>query len=110
MTLVRAPIGLVPIIFANDDLPELTPPIDPETLLDEIARLGFTGCQLSRALPPGSALKPALQRRGLRIAEVYAALPCASDGPAPQARERAFEQLDTLRRTEGDVLIFSYHL
>jgi inosose dehydratase len=110
MTLVRAPIGLVPIIFANDDLPELTPPIDPETLLGEIARLGFTGCQLSRALPPGSALKPALQRRGLRIAEVYAALPCTSDGPPPQARERAFEQLDTLRRTEGDVLIFSYHL
>ena len=110
MTLAGAPIGIVPIIFANDDLPELTPPIEPETLVREIARLGFTGCQLSRALPSGAALEPALQRHGVRIAEVYAALPCTSSGPADDARNQAFERLDTLRRTHGDVLIFSYHL
>jgi inosose dehydratase len=107
---MRAPIGIVPIIFANDDLPELTPPIEPETLVAEIARLGFAGCQLSRALPAGAALLPALQQHGLRIAEVYAALPCTSAGPTPEARGQAFEQLDALRRTNGDVLIFSYHL
>src|SRR5438270_6304285 len=107
---MRAPIGIVPIIFANDDLPELTPPIEPATLVAEIARLGFAGCQLSRALPPGAALQPALLQHGLRIAEVYAALPCTSAGPTPDARGQAFEQLDALRRTDGDVLIFSYHL
>jgi inosose dehydratase len=110
MTLTRAPIGIVPIIFANDDLPELTPPIEPETLVGEIARLGFAGCQLSRALPAGAALKPALQRHGVRIAEVYAALPCTSAGPTADARAQAFERLDDVRRTDGDVLIFSYHL
>jgi inosose dehydratase len=110
MSLERASIGIVPIIFANDDLPELTPPIAPESLADEIARLGFAGSQLSRALPRGAALKPALEQRGLRIAEVYAALPCGSSGPLPQAREQAFERLDALRRCAGDVLIFSYHL
>jgi inosose dehydratase len=41
---------------------------------------------------------------------VYAALPCTSGGPGPEARDQAFERLDALRRTEGDVLIFSYHL
>jgi inosose dehydratase len=106
MTLAHAPIGIVPIVFANDDLPELTPPIDPETLVDEIARLGFSGSQLSRALPAA----PSLERRGVRIAEVYAALPCTSEGPTPEARDQAFERLEALRRTEGDVLIFSYHL
>jgi sugar phosphate isomerase/epimerase len=103
MTLAMARIGIVPIIFANDDLPEHTPPIDPEILVAEIARLGFTGCQLSRALPSGAALL----RRGVRIAEVYAALPCSSSGPASGARDQAFERLYALRRTEGDVLIFS---
>src|SRR6266567_2541277 len=98
MTLTRAPIGIVPIIFANDDLPELTPPIEPETLVREIARLGFAGCQLSRALPSGEALRPALERRGVRIAEVYAALPCSSSGPASGARDQALERLDALRR------------
>jgi len=110
MTLATARIGIVPIIFANDDLPELTPPIEAETLVDEIARLGFTGCQLSRALPSGAALRPALERRGVRIAEVYAALPCSSSGPASGARDQALERLDALRRAGGDVLVFSYHL
>jgi inosose dehydratase len=110
MALADTPIGIVPIIFANDDLPELTPPIEPETLVREMARLGFSGCQLSRALPSGSALEPALQRHGLRIAEVYAALPCSASGPAAEARDQAFACLDALRRTNGDVLIFSYHL
>jgi inosose dehydratase len=110
MTLANAPIGIVPLLFANDDLPELTPPMDPQTLVDELARLGFTGSQLSRALPAGESLTPALARRGLRIAEVYAALPCTSDGPGADARDQAFDRLESLRRTQGDVLIFSYHL
>jgi inosose dehydratase len=108
--LARASIGLVPIVFANDDLPELTPPIDPYVLADELARLGFAGTQLSRALPQGDELGPALAKRVLSIAEVYAALPCGRDGPAPEARDQAFAQLEALVRVKGDVLIFSYHL
>jgi inosose dehydratase len=110
MTLSKAKIGIVPLVFANDDLPELTPPIEPQFLVEELERLGFTGTQLSRALPRGDALEPALQRHGVRIAEVYAALPCTSDGPPPHARDQAFAQLDALTQTNGDVLIFSYHL
>lgn len=110
MTLAKARVGIVPIIFANDDLPDLTPPIEPETLVSEIARLGFDGCQLSRALPAGEALEPALRQHGLRIAEVYAALPCTSAGPIAEAREQAFERLNAAHRTKASVLIFSYHL
>jgi inosose dehydratase len=110
MSLSKAKIGIVPLVFAYDDLPELTPPIAPELLVEELARLGFTGTQLSRALPRGEALEPALRRHGLRIAEVYAALPWTADGPPVFARGQAFAQLDTLSRTNGDVLIFSYHL
>jgi len=110
MSLNRTTIGIVPIIFANDDLPDLTPPMDPHVLVSELARLGFSGSQLSRALPSGAALRPALEQHGLRIAEVYAALPCTSEGPTPEAREQAFEQLEAARRTQAAVLIFSYHL
>ncbi len=62
MSLNRALIGIVPIIFANDDLPDLTPPMDPHTLVGELARLGFVGSQLSRALPSGAALRHAHRR------------------------------------------------
>ncbi|MBV9359470.1 MAG: TIM barrel protein [Chloroflexi bacterium] len=110
MSIAQAPVGIVPINFANDDLPELTPPMDPELLVSEMARLGFTGCQLSRALPARKALQPTLQRFGMRIAEVYAALPCTSSGPEAAARDQAFDRLEELRRCDGDVLVFSYHL
>ncbi|MBV9547689.1 MAG: TIM barrel protein [Chloroflexi bacterium] len=106
MTLANASVGIVPIIFANDDLPELTPPIEPEALAMQLARLGFRGSQLSRALPPLDCL----DKHALRIAEVYAALPCTSDGPTPQAREQAFERLLAAQRSHASVLVFSYHL
>ena len=106
MTLANASIGIVPIVFANDDVPELSPPISPETLLDELARLCFSGSQLSRALPPVDVMRS----RGIRIAEVYAALPCTSSGPTSEARTLALDRLESLQRTDGDVLVFSYHL
>jgi inosose dehydratase len=110
MSLERARIGIVPIIFASDDLPRLTPPIEADTLVAEIARLDFKGCQLSRALPAGDALQPALREHALRIAEVYAALPCTAAGPTPEARDQIFARLDDARRVDSDVLVFSYHL
>lgn len=106
MTLGGARIGIVPIVFANDDLPELSPPISPEALLEELVRLGFVGSQLSRALPPVDVM----QSRGVRIAEVYAALPCTSAGPTSEARALALDRVEALQRVDGEVLVFSYHL
>jgi inosose dehydratase len=107
---LRGPVGIVPLSFANDDLPDLTPPIDGVTLLDEIARLGFEGLQLSRVLPRGDRLREELSRRGLRIAEVYAVLPCAADGPPEAAVELGRSKIRDLEENRGEVLILSYHL
>jgi inosose dehydratase len=109
--LPRSRVGVVPLLFANDDLPELTPPITGEHLLDEIARLGFTGTQLSRVLPRGPELRDALARHAVRVAEVYTCLTCTVDGP-PEAvalaegRAKIRDVVDE----DGDVLILSYHL
>src|SRR2546422_9947338 len=84
-TLPGARVGIVPLLFANDDMPDLTEPIGADGMLDQIARLGYEGTQLSRVLPRGAQLKEALAARSLRVAEVYAALPCDQDGPPPQA-------------------------
>lgn len=108
--LPRARLGIVPLLFANDDLPELTPPITAEAMLDEIARLGFAGTQLSRVLPRGPALRAQLAERGLRIAEVYATLPCTADGPPDIALAQGREKISDLREAAGDILILSYHL
>ena len=103
--LAGATIGINQILWANDDLPELTPPIDPLTILDEMARLGYIGSQLGTTFPRGDELLSALRSRGLLISEVYAGLPCTVDGPTGTARDVGRQKLAELHAAEGDVLV-----
>ena len=101
----RARIGIVHILWANDDLPELTPPIEPLQILDEISRLGFEGTQLAGSFPRGAALDAALAARDLRIAEVYACIECDEDGPVAGALEVGRAKLADLHAAHGDTLV-----
>jgi inosose dehydratase len=103
--LARASIGTVPILWNNVDLVDLAPQIDPDTVLDEIARTGFEGTQEGRGFPRGAALRQALAARGLRLAEVYVSLPCSADGPPAGALDAARERLRVLHDAGGDVLV-----
>ncbi len=105
-----ASVGIVQILWANDDLPDLTPPISAETILDEMARLGYEGSQLGSTFPKGDALLEALRSRGLRIAENYAGIPCTVEGPTPDALERGRASLAKLHVAEGDVLVAALNL
>jgi inosose dehydratase len=103
--LPRASIGTVPILWNNVDLVDLAPQVDPDTVLDEIARTGFEGTQEGRGFPRGAALRRALAERGLSLAEVYVSLRCSADGPLPGALESARERLRVLHDGGGDVLV-----
>lgn len=64
--------GTVPILWNNDDVPELTPAVPYERVLDEIAEAGFTGTELGSNYPKdATALKSALQARGLTLSGAY---------------------------------------
>jgi inosose dehydratase len=101
----RAKIGIVHILWSNDDLPELTPPIEPLAILDEISRLGYEGTQLAGSFPRGAALDEALAARNLRIAEVYACIECDENGPVPGALEVGRAKLADLHAARGDTLV-----
>jgi inosose dehydratase len=102
--LPRASIGTAPIIWRNVELSAGREPTAWLTLLDEIARLGYEGTQLGVDFPEGAALRHELDARGLRLAEVYAAIPTTVDGPAPGAKDAAMERLRLLEAGAGDVL------
>ena len=102
--LAGATLGINQILWANDDLPDLTPPVDPLTILDEMARIGYRGSQLGSTFPRGEALRDALRARDLRIAEVYACLECTVDGPIAGALEVGRAKLADLHAVDGDVL------
>jgi inosose dehydratase len=99
-----ARIGAVPILWNNVDLPELRHGAPADTVIDEIARTGYEGTQLGIGFPDGAALRAVLDERGLRLAEVYAAIPATVDGPVADAAARVRDRLRLLLEAGGDVL------
>jgi inosose dehydratase len=105
VSLERASIGCVPIVFNNVDVPDLAPLAPYGEILDTFARLGYTGTQFGRGFPEGGALRAELERRGLRLAELYSALPAAADGLLPGADAIGHADLRRLVEADGDVLV-----
>ncbi len=106
--LARAPIGTVPILWNNVDIAELRLGTDAETILDDIARTGYDGCQLGLGFPEGDALRRGLAVRGLRLAEVYASIPATVDGPTAIAGADVRERLRLLAAGGGEVLCIAF--
>lgn len=109
MSVREAPIGCVPIVWNNVDQPDLAPEVGYGEILDVFARLGFEGTQFGRGFPEGTALAGELRRRGLRLAELYSALPAGPDGLAADAVAVARRDLDRLVAADGEVLVVAVH-
>jgi len=105
VTLRDAPIGYVPIAWNNADLFDLAPETAADTVLDEIARLGYAGTQFGRGFPEGEELRACLAQRNLRFAELYSALHAGPDGLTDDARDVAHRDLDRLVAAGGEVLV-----
>src|SRR6202045_4556319 len=61
-------LGISPIGWSNDDLPELGGDIPLDTCLAEASEAGFEGIELGHKFPRDPALlRPLLARRGLRL-------------------------------------------
>ena len=103
-----APIGTVPILWNNVDIAELRHGTSAAAILDDIARIGFDGCQLGLGFPEGEDLRAALNDRNLRLAEVYASIPATVDGPTAGALEEVRERIRLLAAGGGEVLCIAF--
>jgi inosose dehydratase len=101
--LFGAPIGTVPILWNNVDFAELRLGTRADAILDDIARLGYDGCQLGLGFPEGEALRSTLAARELRLAEVYASIAATVDGPTEGAIDEVRERLRLLIAGGGEV-------
>ena len=62
-------LGIAPIGWCNDDMPELGAENTFKQTVSEMALAGFTGCEIGNKYPTDPAeLKKALDLRGMRIA------------------------------------------
>lgn len=94
----ECPVGIVTITWRP-------PPTDLGGLLADLRRVGYEGVQLGDTFPRGVEVRSLLSGHQMRLAEVYAALPCGPDGPAEDALEQGRARLDLLREGEGEVLV-----
>jgi inosose dehydratase len=106
--LAAAPVGTVPILWNNVDVAELRLGTAASSILDDIARTGYDGCQLGLGFPDGDELRAELRARGLRLAEVYASVVATVDGPVATALAAARERLRLLVAGGGEVLCIAF--
>jgi inosose dehydratase len=98
-------VAISPILWHNEDIPDLMPPIAGATIADEIAEAGFEGTEYSSEFPPDAAGVRSLPKpRGLRLVSVYVALRVPGDG-VPDEIERAKSLARFVRDAGGDVLV-----
>ena len=65
-------LGIAPIAWTNDDMPDLGKENTFEQCVSEMALAGFTGCEIGNKYPKDPAvLKKALDLRGLQIASAW---------------------------------------
>ncbi len=99
---MKAKLGIAPIAWSNDDLPELGGETTLETCLKESAEAGFTGVETGGKFPKSAAaLQPKLAAFGLQLASGWYS-GTVLDAPDDLAEEKAkvAEQL-VLFRTLG---------
>jgi inosose dehydratase len=103
--LPRWPLAIAPILWNNDDLPELAPPVPFERVLDEIAEAGYEGTELAGNAPRDAGLlRDQLQRRGLRLAGAFLALDFFTS-PLEGELEQAGALARLLREAGAGVLV-----
>ncbi|MCR4594629.1 MAG: myo-inosose-2 dehydratase [Clostridiales bacterium] len=68
----KVKLGIAPIAWTNDDMPDLGKENTFEQCISEMALAGFTGCEVGNKYPRNTAvLKKALQLRGMQICNAW---------------------------------------
>ena len=64
----KVKLGIAPIAWTNDDMPDLGAENTFEQCISEMALAGFTGCEVGNKYPRDTkVLKKALELRGMQI-------------------------------------------
>ncbi len=91
-------LGIAPIGWTNDDLPELGGEIPFEQCVSEMALAGYEGCEIGNKFPKDTGqLRQALNSRGLQICNQWFSYTLTSE-PFDKVRAAFEQQLDFLEK------------
>ncbi len=103
---MKAQLGIAPIAWWNDDLPELSDDVSLEECLRQAAEAGFTGMETGRRFPMDARdLLPILGRHGIRVCGGWFSGRLL-DGDIEAEKDRVRAQLDLFVAAGAPVLIY----
>ncbi|SES05635.1 2-keto-myo-inositol dehydratase [Gracilibacillus ureilyticus] len=100
-------LGIAPIGWTNDDMPELGGEITFEQCISEMALAGFTGTEIGNKYPKDSnELKKALKLRGLQIASAWFSSYLTTK-PYEETEKEFIKHRDFLHEMGAEVIVIS---
>jgi inosose dehydratase len=99
-------LGIAPIGWTNDDLPELGGHIPFETCISEMAQAGFDGCEVGNKFPRDpETLQKALKPLGLKVASAWFSLYFTEDGRRQETLDGFERHLRFLKAMKAKVIV-----
>ncbi len=103
---MKAKLGIAPIAWSNDDLPELGGDTPLETCLSESKAAGFSGVETGGKFPTTvPALRAALDGHGLKLASGWSS-GTLQDNDLEAEKEQAQAQLTLFRELDAPCLVY----
>jgi inosose dehydratase len=103
---LKAKLGIAPIAWSNDDLPQLGGDTPLETCLRESRLAGFSGVETGGKFPKSSAeLAPLLQRHGLSLASGWYS-GTLLDSSLESEQQKALAQLTMFRELGAACIVY----
>ena len=103
---LRAMLGIAPIAWWNDDLPELSDDVSLDECLRQAREAGFTGMETGRRFPLDPAeLKPVLDRHGVSVCGGWFS-GLLLDGDIEAEKDRVRAQLDLFKAVGAPCIVY----
>jgi inosose dehydratase len=103
---MRAKLGIAPIAWWNDDLPELSDDVSLEECLRQAREAGFTGMETGRRFPMDAAvLEPILRQHGMSVCGGWFSGRLLV-GDIDEEKDRIAAQLELFKATNAPCIVY----
>jgi inosose dehydratase len=103
---MKAKLGIAPIAWWNDDLPEISSDISLEGCLAEAAEAGFTGMETGRRFPmDATVLRPILDKHGIQVCGGWFS-GLLLDGGIEAEKDRIAEQMALFKAVGAPCIVY----
>lgn len=100
-------LGIAPIGWTNDDLPELGKEVTFEQCISEMALAGYTGCEIGNKFPKNpEILHSYLDIRGLQVASAWFSA-YLTTAPYEETEQAFLKHCDFLHAMDAKVIVVS---